>query len=510
MSEKKQKIGSRFSVRVKLLVYFAVFTAIAILVMWFFQVYLLNTFYEVIRRREMYHTADELIDRIDDKNFESYALAQAQSGVMAIGVYRINDGQQVQIVNVDAMGKAAAALSSEQLREYYDTTTMNKGGYTGRFTSNGLEIPSERIPFFRFNIASTNKDSGSSNLRLVHLRLAQGANGEEHLIVLNAALRPLHSTVMIMRAQFSIVFAILLILAGVLVWMLYVDISVPLMNINNAAKKLALGKYDVEFKGAGYREANEIAETLNYASHELSRLDNLQKELIANISHDLRTPLTMIKGYSEVMRDIPGENTAENIQVVIDETTRLSELVSDLLDLSKIQSGARKAVFEEFDLTAATHEVLRRYDAFTAHQGYHITFAAEENAMVFADHGMILQVLYNLINNAINYTGADLSVAVKQTVCDGRVRISVTDTGLGIEPDQISQIWDRYYRVDKVHRRAVIGTGLGLSIVKGVLELHNASYGVINEEVGGATFWFELDLSTSITSEEAKTDQTEE
>lgn len=510
MSKKEKKIGSRFSVRFKLLAYFAVFAAIAILVMWVFQVYLLNTFYEFIRRREMYQIVGDLTSHIEEEDFETYVLTQAKTGVMTIGVYRMDDGRTTEIVNVDAMGKPAATISSDQLKKFYDLTSENEGHYTGRFTTNGLEIPSERIPFFRFSMASTNKDGSSSNLRLVHLRLITNDAGEEHIIVLDAALRPLHSTVVIMRTQFTIVFAILLILAGIMVWMLYVDISVPLMNINHSAKKLAQGKYDVEFKEAGYREANELAQTLNYASHELSRLDNLQKELIANISHDLRTPLTMIKGYSEVMRDIPGENTSENIQVVIDETTRLSELVNDLLDLSKIQSGARKAVFEEFDLTAATHEVLRRYDAFTAHQGYHITFEADGRAKVFADRNMLLQVLYNLINNAVNYTGADLSVAVKQTIHNGRVRISITDTGEGIAPDEIPQIWDRYYRVDKIHRRTVIGTGLGLSIVKGVLELHNATYGVENEAEGGATFWFELDLSIPIVPEKTKTDRTEE
>ena len=210
------------------------------------------------------------------------------------------------------------------------------------------------------------------------------------------------------------------------------------------------------------------------------------------------------------MRDIPGENSAENIQVVIDETTRLSELVNDLLDLSKIQSGSRKAMFEEFDLTAAVEEVMKRYDAFTAHQGYHITFHAEERATVFADRGMLLQVLYNLINNAINYTGDDLCVTVKQTVENGHVRISVTDTGQGIEADQIPQIWDRYYKVDKVHRRAMIGTGLGLSIVKGVLDLHNAAYGVESQVGSGSTFWFELDILTPVQSEHEKLEQSEE
>ena len=107
---------------------------------------------------------------------------------------------------------------------------------------------------------------------------------------------------------------------------------------------------------------------------------------------------------------------------------------------------------------------------------------------------MLLQVLYNLINNAINYTGADQRVTVTQTVSDGRVRIDVTDTGAGIAQDQIPLIWDRYYKVDKTHQRAMIGTGLGLSIVKGILELHGASYGVESEPGHGSTFWFSLPI----------------
>ena len=131
--------------------------------------------------------------------------------------------------------------------------------------------------------------------------------------------------------------------------------------MNNAAKKLALGKYDADFLGGGYRESDELARMLNLASAELAKIDNLQKELISNVSHDLRTPLTMIKGYSEVMRDIPGENTPENVQVIIDETTRLSDLVNDMLDLSKIQSGARSPQLEEFNITETVRETLGRY-----------------------------------------------------------------------------------------------------------------------------------------------------
>ena len=506
MKKDNQKTERRsVSIRWKLIVYFAVFVAVALLVMWIFQVYLLNNFYELVKRRAMAYNAAELSAYIEDEALDMHAYDYAMKGVMAIAIYRMDRDAPVQVFSVDATGQTAGIeLPTQQLIKYYQKASENGGRYTGHFTFGGVEISGRTFPTLPF------QHNDSSGARLMHMRLAQGSSGSIYLILLDAAPQPLSTTVQILQTQFLWILSILLVCAGVMVFYLYRHISSPLVKMNEAAKQLAHGKYDVEFSGEGYRETHELADTLNYASYELSRLDRLQKELIANISHDLRTPLTMIKGYSEVMRDIPGENTAENIQVVIDETTRLSELVNDLLDLSKIQSGSRKAVFEEFDLTGAVEEIMNRYDAFTAHQGYHITFTSEARASVFADRGMILQVLYNLINNAINYTGDDLSVTVKQTVQNGRVRISVTDTGQGIEPDQIPQIWDRYYKVDKVHRRAMIGTGLGLSIVKEVLELHNAAYGVESQVGEGSTFWFELDILPTTQGERETIKQLEE
>jgi signal transduction histidine kinase len=265
--------------------------------------------------------------------------------------------------------------------------------------------------------------------------------------------------------------------------------------MNAAAAELAGGNYDASFRGDGCLETRELAATLNYASSELSKTDHLQKELIANISHDLRTPLTMIRGYGEVMRDIPEENTPENVQVIIDEAARLSELVSDLLDISKLQAGTRALTPERFDLTATMREVMQRYEKLTAHDGYTIAFSEQGEAEILADRQMILQVVYNIINNAINHAGPGKHVWVEQTVEDGFVRIRVQDDGPGIQPTQIPLIWDRYYKVDKIHRRAMVGTGLGLSIVKEILELHYASYGVESALGHGSVFWFALPLA---------------
>ena len=242
-----------------------------------------------------------------------------------------------------------------------------------------------------------------------------------------------------------------------------------------------------------------MSDSLTYASQELSKNDALQKELIANISHDLRTPLTMIVGYGEAMRDLPGENTPENVQVIIDETQRLSDLVNDLLDLSKLQAGTRKPVKEVFNLTDVIRETMGRYEKLTRKDGYSIELDCGETVYVLADKTMVLQVIYNLINNAINYTGEDRRVTVRQALTDeGKVRVSVMDSGEGIPADQLPLIWDRYYKVDKVHRRAMIGTGLGLSIVKSILEQHGNAYGVESQIGKGSTFWFEFDVISHV------------
>ncbi len=236
----------------------------------------------------------------------------------------------------------------------------------------------------------------------------------------------------------------------------------------------------------------ELNNTLNYTKTELAATEKLQRELIANISHDLRTPLTMITGYGEVMRDLPGENTPENIQIIIDEATRLSTLVNDLLDLSKLQSGALQAQKQVFNLTDSVRAILERYSKLVEQEGFDIRFESKEEVFINADELRISQVIYNLVNNAVNHAGEDKTVIITQTVRDKLVRIEVIDHGEGIPADKLPYIWERYYKVDKEHKRGVIGSGLGLSIVKSILDAHKAHYGVRSTQGKGSTFWFEI------------------
>ncbi len=492
MKKLKSRIGGT-SIRWRLACYLALFIALVLIVTWFFQVYLLDVFYEHIKEKELTESGETMALTLQKESLtkEDISFLAGRNAIdynMSVMICRIEEGAPTTLANVDATGRRGVMLSDEMLLDLCEMAHQNGGCYFGRFYG-ATEVEPDRMPW----PIEDEEELAQKHARLTYLSLVQNEEtGEYYLLVLSASLQPLASTVEILKTQFIWIAAILLIFAGIMVFLLYRHISSPLVSMNEEAKKLAEGKYDVTFPEKGYLETRELAKTLNYAATELSRVDQLQKELIANISHDLRTPLTMIKGYSEIMRDLPGENTPENVQVVIDETTRLSELVNDLLDISGIQSGSRKCEMTVFDLTEALGEIMHRYDTFVRHKGYKIIVQCDEHAWVCADRRMILQVLYNLINNAINYTGEDLSVTITQTVSEGRVRISVTDTGEGIEPEQMPLIWNRYYKVDKVHKRAMIGTGLGLSIVKEILALHDAAYGVDSTVGVGSTFWFEL------------------
>ena len=272
-------------------------------------------------------------------------------------------------------------------------------------------------------------------------------------------------------------------------------VSHPIVRLNCGAKELARGNYGADFSAPGYRETEELGQTLAYAAEELSKTEALRRELIANVSHDLRTPLTMIGGYAEVMRDIPGEITEENLQIIVDETRHLSALVNDLLDVSRLMSGAEPMQIVKTDLSALTEEVSTHFRTLTAARGYTVQVETEDGITVLADSKRLRQVIYNLLGNAVNYTGEDKRVEVRLSAEDGRARFAVTDTGAGIAPEDLPRIWDRYYKVDKVHRREAVGTGLGLSIVKSVLDAHGAKFGVSSELGRGSCFWFELPLT---------------
>jgi signal transduction histidine kinase len=270
--------------------------------------------------------------------------------------------------------------------------------------------------------------------------------------------------------------------------------SQDLRRLSDEAKRLSEDDYSVYFDEKGFSEAKELARTLNYATSEIRKTDELRRELISNVSHDLRTPLTIIKGYAEMIRDLSGddaEKRAEQLDIIIKETDRLSGLVNDILQLSRAQNQNAPIEKAAFDLGATVKRVGKSFDLLTLRDGYDIRIEAADNCMVLGNEQQLELVVYNLIGNAVNYTGADKKVYVQVAKEKGLVMLKVRDTGAGMDEEQLRHIWQRYYRADE-HIRSVVGTGLGLSIVQSILNRHEAQFGVESTVGNGSTFWFAL------------------
>ena len=479
-----------FGIRSKLFIWLSIFTLIIIFVLWLCQVVFLDTIYKGIKVNEIRHAAKAIESALGNENFESTAENIAtKNDICMIVLQMVSDDRALQLCSVESQSSCLIHNAEKSsIFVFYNTAVQNGGSSVQRFrysTERRVYVSSE----------SEYYDSLSAeNESIIYSVVVTDSSDLPVLILLNAVISPVTATVNTLNKMLIAISAALLFFALIMAVIISRRISKPIVSLTDDAKKLAGGDYNVKFSASDFREIGELASALDYAKHELSKVDALRRDLIANISHDLRTPLTMISGYAEVMRDLPGENTAENLQVIIDESNRLTTLVNDVLDISKLESGVRTVSPSEFSLTDAICSAIKSYNKLTERGNYKIIFRPEYNITVNTDKTILMQVFYNLLGNAVTYTGDDKTVYVSQSIDSEtrNVRITVTDTGDGIAPEKLPLIWDRYYKVDKIHRRASVGTGLGLSIVRGSMELLGGGYGVKSTPGAGSDFWFEL------------------
>ncbi len=507
---KKRKYKKRLPLKYKLFLCLFALCIFTISLLWIFQTVLLDDFYYAITVHTLSDSADGYTS-LSSNNLQSYTDAVSSKENIS-AVICTENGETIAKTSDSPLG-VIRNFSADRLISIYKEAKQNGGEYIFTFNFLDIALPSSNeqkentlpdIPDAPNGIAlpqkpqsnNTFKETQGSNdesyKRLIYSKIVNTNEGESVLVLFDCSLSPVGTVKDTITLQLIIVSATVVLLSAVIALIFSYTVSKPISKISRSAKELARGYYGAEFCGGGCREIEELSMTLSYASEELSKLEGLQNELISNISHDLRTPLTMINGYAEVMRDIPGENTPENVQVIIDETKRLSSLVNNLLEISRVQKNAKVLNSAEFSLSELLRETVDRFDRLNRSLGYSVILDCSEEVFVLADREKISQVLYNLIGNAINYTGEDKKVIITQTASEDIVRIDVYDSGNGIEAEKLPHIWQRFYRADAYHKRSELGMGLGLSIVKDILDAHKAAYGV-NSKLGcGSDFWFKL------------------
>lgn len=458
-----------------------------LLLLYIFQVLLLPQFYEIMKTNEIYQTVALIKNNWQSDDVVALVDELAMRRKMYIEISFPDNPYLSYSANESGSGTTFIQITKESYKKEL--------------------IESETgVKYWRY------RDERERNNVLLIGTYVGASNNVEAFIFASTYLQPVGTTVSILQSQFTIVALSVLVFTFVVSIFFANRISNPIIRINKAAKQLPQGKFDSRIIKSDFTEISQLSETLTAASKEIAKSDDLRKELMANISHDLRTPLTMIKAYAEMIRDLSGDNPEKrekHLKVIIDETDRLSSLVTDILDLSKLQSGVIELNLVSLNFSQHLSNVISRFAILKDNEGYNVVLDAEDGVYITADITKLEQVVYNLVNNAVTYTGEDKTVNVKLfRIAGGKVRFEVRDSGDGIAPEFLPYIWDRYYKVSersKTHQRAKMGSGLGLSIVKTILETHKFAYGADSTVGKGSVFWFEAPLDTVADGEQRKT-----
>ena len=359
----------------------------------------------------------------------------------------------------------------------FDPTALGNSSYSiGRY--NGL---------FKEDVLSVSAPiTGNYNTYgyvLIHLPMSQITSSQ------NGILNILYITA-------GLIFVLSLIILLVFTTTVYL----PLRKITAGANEYAAGNLEYRIKVNTHDEVGYLANTLNYMSDELNKMEEYQKNFIANVSHDFRSPLTSIKGYLEAILDgtIPPELYEKYLKRVITETERLHKLTESMLTLNSLDNRGY-LTRTNFDINRVIKDTAASFEGTCDSKNivFDLTFS-DSIQMVYGDMGKIQQVLYNLIDNAIKFSHSNSTIFIQASSRYEKIFVSVKDTGIGIPRDSQKKIWERFYKTDLSRGKDKRGTGLGLSIVKEIIQAHGENIDVISTEGVGTEFVFSLPRATNL------------
>ena len=474
--------SDKVSIRWKLCKYFIILAVILLIILWFMQTVFLDGIYAFYTRETMKSHSETIAENIDNPELNSLLISISQEN--EISIYLLNEDGYIKSAT-ERSTSVRVDKAAQGMFEYWDLASQNGGIYMTEVESSGVFTDSGTALEYDPTLFVGNVPGKNTYHSFIIATEVVSSSGESSLLVLLSRLEPISSMGEVLRLILIIASFFALGAGIILAFLASKGLSMPIKRLSDSAKELATGDYEVVFEGGGCSEITQLSDTLNNTARQLRKTDKLRKELLANVSHDLRTPLTMIGGYGEMMRDIPGENNAENIQIIIDETKRLTKLVNDALDFSKLQSGTFNFHPMVFCITDETSDIVTQFEKLSAGKTK-ISFIESGDIFVKADEVLISEAIYNLINNAVIHGGEDTTVIVRQTVIDKKVRISVIDNGRGIPEEMLEDIWERY------QKGMGGGTGLGLAIVSTAVKMCGGTCGVESKLGKGSEFWIEL------------------
>ena len=477
----------RKSFGVKLWLWFLLFSAVIFLILWLLQTVFLQNFYNGMAIRNVEKAVDKMTARSSDSDFYEAIDEAAVKNSLLVFV-------------TDESGNVL--YSADEYRRLYgnenQTDVISDNPYHAGDVMNWEKGALRNLPYSYGTLVNKLNEAVTDRVGFVTENNAAYVTGvrlgDGRILSVSLPLGTVGGTVGILRAQLVWVSALSLILGFVLAWVISKRFEKPVAQIAASAKQIAGGNFHPEFPKGFCAELDELSDTLEETALRLEKSENSRREFLANVSHDLRTPLTMIKGYAEMVKEISWsdeENREKDLNIIMREADRLTALVNEILEFSAMQADSSAKDYEEIDLSRAVKEVIEQFAPFCEQNGYVIETEITDGIAVRADESRIKRVIYNFIDNAVNHTDESKRIKASLTAADGSARFSVTDYGKGIADEDIPYIWDRYYTSRSRKNKAVV-SGLGLSIAKEILTAHRAKFGVDNRN--NCTFWFEMKI----------------
>lgn len=475
-------MNKRFPIRWVLFSHYILFSVFLLFAISLIQITFTDGFYRFHTKKQLTAQCAFLTENINHPELESLMVSLSRE--QSLSIYLVNKDYRV-----ESRAEYSHPTSLIQSRSWFrDIWNLSDGEDLYFTTVESIQFYLDAYDHYEASHFSGTVPPKPMLKNLVCAHVVTMESGEPVLLILVSSIEPTTAIRQLIRNIVLLLSVFMLLFSFIFAWFSSYGFTRPIHNFSELVHRVSKGDYSVIFHSGSNREFFQLGKSLNHMVDQLSKTENLRRELIATVSHDLRTPLTMLRGYAEMMRDIPGENTPENAQIIIDEADRLSIFINNTLDLSRLRSGTQEMHPIVFCLTNCVRSLVESFLKLSNGQ-LNLSFSAEDPVYVCADEVYIARAVNNLINNAIVHGNSETVITVLQTINGNHVRVTIQDNGPGIPEDQINGIWEWY------QKNSPSGTGLGLPIVKAAIEQNGGNCGVESALGKGSAFWIELPIA---------------
>lgn len=472
-------MNRKIKFRTKLCLYFLIFTLIIFSVLWLLQTVFLQNFYNHMLIKNTRNAAEKI-----ENEYENFNAVDEIARENSLLVYLTDKSGNI-IYSADEY--KSNYQYSEHNYNYQNGSSENP--YRSDEEQNYQKAQYRSLPDdYSDFLTVLENDGGITEYKTDTLYVYGEYLNDNVVLYVSVTLDAVGAAASIIRVQLLWVSVLSIFVSVILSYYFSKKFARPVSELSYQARYIGDKNFENNFQKGFCSEIDELENTLVSTNEKLKNAKTYQQELLANVSHDLRTPLTMIRGYAESIKDF-GDDEKQRISdsdIIIRETDRLSALVNEILEYSELQANGERINFEDVDLSSLVKKVIKQFEPLFQTQGGMIESILTENLFINGNSRQLERVIYNLLDNAIRHTGESKKITVTLKKENEHILLSVRDYGNGIPQDEIPHIWERYYTYRQRNKLGV--SGLGLAIVKQIVDLHGGSCKVESDAGNGCNF----------------------